>query len=65
MGYDLHITRRKDWSESGHDITAGEWLAYIDKAELSPAANIGPYFAKWSGKSKYPDAWLDWRHGSI
>lgn len=66
MAYDLHITRRKDWSESGHDITAEEWLAYIDKdAELSLSAENGPYFAKWSGKSKYPDPWLDWRHGNI
>jgi len=29
MGYDLHITRRKDWSLSGNDIAAAEWLAYV------------------------------------
>ena len=30
MGYDLHITRRKDWAdESGPEITAEEWLSYI------------------------------------
>ena len=66
MGYDLYITRRKDWSESGHDITAEEWLAYVDKdPELSLSPENGPYFAKWGGKSKYPAPLLDWFGGNI
>ena len=66
MGYDLHITRRKDWSESGRDIGAEEWLAYAKKdPELSLSPEDGPYFVRWSGKSKYPDPWLDWFDGNI
>jgi hypothetical protein len=66
VGYDLHITRRKDWSQAGHDITAEEWLAYVQKdPELSLSPEDGPYFAKWSGESKYPDPWLDWTEGNI
>ncbi len=52
MGYDLHIMRRKDWSESQHDITAGEWLAYIDKAELSPLCD-GHEFSGFAGLERY------------
>lgn len=29
MGYDLHITRREDWSEKGNDISFEEWQAYV------------------------------------
>jgi hypothetical protein len=31
MGYDIHITRTDDWTESENDpITIEEWIAYID-----------------------------------
>ena len=66
MGYDLHITRRKDWSEAGHDITAEDWLAYIKKdPELLLFPDNGPYFAMWNGKSEHHDPWLDWHKGCI
>lgn len=66
MGYDLHITRRKDWSRTGNDIRAEEWLAYARKdPELLLTSQDGPYFARWNGPSKYPDPWLDWRNGYI
>jgi hypothetical protein len=30
MGYDIHITRAKDWTEShAHPITLDEWKAYL------------------------------------
>jgi hypothetical protein len=29
MGYDLHITRRKDWSNDEPDISLAEWEAYV------------------------------------
>jgi hypothetical protein len=66
VGYDLHITRRKNWAGAGSDITVEEWLAFVEKDSeflLFPAD--GPYFARWNGKSKYPDPWLDWREGNI
>ena len=66
MGYDLHITRRKNWSEAGRDISIEEWLAYVQKDdELSLSLGDGPGFAKWSGKSKLPDPWLDWSSGNV
>ena len=66
MGYDLHITRRKDWAKTGRDITAEEWLAVVERDnELSLFPEAGPYFARWSGDPKAPDPWLDWYKGSI
>jgi hypothetical protein len=66
MGYDLHITRRKDWSGPGRDINAEEWLAYVKAdLQLSLSPEHGPYFARWSGMSEYPNPWLDWHNGTV
>jgi hypothetical protein len=66
MGYDLHITRRKNWSDTGRDINVEEWLKYVEKdPELSLSPEDGPGFAKWSGKSKLTDPWLDWSSGNV
>jgi hypothetical protein len=66
MGYDLHITRRKDWSGAGQAIGPEEWVAYVKTdPELSLYAEGGPYFVRWSGRSKYPHPWLDWHKGNI
>src|SRR5713101_2934592 len=66
MGYDLHITRRENWSDEGSAITSEEWLQYIrsDPEFHIPGAN-GPYFAIWSGRSKHTEPWLDWSNGQI
>ena len=46
MGYDLHITRREDWSDDEQqalDITLEDWLKYVDndpELELSDAYRI-------------------------
>jgi len=43
MGYDLHITRRDDWSDQGHDITSDEWLKLIaadPELTLTPATAL-------------------------
>jgi hypothetical protein len=67
MGYDLHITRAKfHFQNEGAWITADEWLRYVDQdPELTLAPDNGDYFALWSGKSEYPDPWLDWSEGNI
>lgn len=66
MGYDLHITRRRDWSKAGDDITAEEWLAHVKKdSELLLFTENGRNFARWNGKSEHPDPWLDWFKGCI
>ena len=67
MGYDLHITRARSWSDnSRHKISVEEWLACVAKdSELRLSPQTGPYFALWSGKSTHPDPWLDWSDGNI
>lgn len=66
MSYDLHITRRRDWSKPGKEISVEEWLAYVEKdTDLVLWAANGPHMAKWSGQPEYPDAWLDWFQGNI
>ncbi len=29
MGYDIHITRKKEWHAEGIDISEAEWLNYL------------------------------------
>ena len=66
MGYDLHITRRKQWSSKGDDITSDEWLAYAQRdPDLRLQPENGPYFAVWSGASTLDGPWLDWSDGNI
>lgn len=66
MSYDIHITRRKDWSAIGNEITADEWLAYVENdPELSLWPMNGPCTVRWNGKCKYPDPLLDWFQGNI
>lgn len=66
MGYDFHITRRRDWSDKGRDITASEWLAYVQNdSELHLQPENGAFFAEWSGPSELNSPWLDWSHGQI
>jgi hypothetical protein len=67
MGYDLHITRKKYWcDEEGPVISPEEWLAVVrDDPELTLSAENGPYFANWSGPSRYPDPWLDYFEGDV
>jgi hypothetical protein len=66
VGYDLHISRRKNWSSEGRDIAAREWLAYVESdPELTLSKENGDHFALWSGPSKNPDPWLDWHDGNI
>ena len=66
MGYDLHITRRKHWPDTGDDITADEWLAHVRRdSELRLQPQAGPYFAEWIGPSELDEPWLDWSNGQI
>ncbi|MGD0792519.1 MAG: hypothetical protein ABR920_12185 [Terriglobales bacterium] len=66
MGYNLHITRRKNWSEEGNDISAQEWLTFINNDPEPTLSNEnGQYFVRWSGPSKLPDPGFDWHNGVI
>ena len=66
MGYELHITRKKRWSDTeGSSITPEEWLAVVqDDPELTIDEENGPYFAVWSGPGEYP-CWLDYSDGDL
>jgi hypothetical protein len=66
MGYDLHITRRRQWTDPGDDITSDEWLAYVARdPELTLSAENGPHWATWSGVSELSEPWLDWDDGNV
>ena len=66
VGYDLHITRRKHWSDEGDDISSDEWLAYVrGDPELRLRPEAGPYFAEWSSPEQDDGRWLDWREGHV
>jgi hypothetical protein len=72
MGYNFYITRAEEHRDTkGHEISVEEWLRIISEDHsLKLAGYNGPYFALWSGdeecgKSKYPDAWLNWKRGNI
>jgi len=66
MGYDLHITRRRQWSGKGSDITSREWLDYVaGDSELKLSPGDGPHWAIWNGASELPQPWLDWEDGQI
>jgi hypothetical protein len=66
MGYDLHITRRKSWSSAGPDITADEWIAFVQRdPELRLQPKMGPYCAGWAGAPELDEPWLDWSAGQI
>jgi hypothetical protein len=66
MGYDLHITRRSQWSDDeGPEITLEEWKAYVESdAEVRPDADNGPTDFLWSAHPQEP--WpLWWDRGEV
>src|SRR5688500_1485787 len=67
MGYDLHITRRKDWSdENDRSISLDEWRSYVESdPELRMDDSLGEHFAVWSGPSAHELPWLGWANGNI
>ena len=66
MGYEVYITRAEHWADHEPVISADEWLAFIaEDPELRLAGYSGPYFALWSGQSKYSDAWFNWFNGRV
>ena len=66
MGYDLHITRKEEWSEDGLNITIDEWLSMVENdPELSIDERNGPCFAMWKPLHSCGEYWLDWFEGNI
>jgi len=66
MGYDLHITRRKDWTDDGDDISHQEWIDYVQSdPELYFRNGTSPFMANWNGPSDLEEPWLCWSDGQI
>ena len=67
VGYEFYVTRADHWSDGKPEIPKEEWLDLVVHApELSLAGYHGPYFALWSGDSKYgADAWFNWKRGQV
>jgi len=77
MGYDLHITRRKDWSDDEPDISLAEWEAYVagdPELQLTGIAETptpdgllqykNPGLAVWTAHPS-GQVWFDLRDGGI
>jgi hypothetical protein len=57
MGYDLHITRKENWTDdNGESITPDEWLSVLDAdPELSRATDTGAdtLAGAWNGQTLF------------
>lgn len=79
MGYDLHISRAKDWTDSeANPITEGEWwdlVAADPDLELAGAAETetpdgvlryeNPGLALWRAHPTDEKVWFDFRNGRV
>jgi len=80
MGYDLHIIRAEDWTESGSDpITQNEWRGYVESdpememtGRAEAIAGDGSHIvyeneglAVWNGHSDGEEHWFDLRDGRV
>lgn len=81
MGYELHITRKNDWSdEDGPDISFDEWAAFVaSDPELrldgfaeatTPAGEVlrmtSPGITAWvSSPGAEPLGWFQWFNGEV
>jgi hypothetical protein len=67
MGYDLYVTRKRDYGDKkGARITLEEWLALLDRdPELTPCNGTEmPHAAWWSEPGEYR-CWLDYKKGNL
>jgi hypothetical protein len=68
MGYDVHITRAADWTDSESDpITPAEWLGFVaadPELRLAPECGFGEYFATWTVDG-VERTWFDLGEGDI
>lgn len=81
MAYDIHITKRKHWTDKGSDVTLHEWdKLLVTDGELIRAEKIegqtqngdkfeytltGTKLAKWQSPSSGNIVWLVYRKGLI
>jgi len=62
MGYDVYITRRKQWSDTfGDEIGAEEWMALVDDDdELEPVADARGWVARSRSGTR-----IEWSDGNV
>ena len=66
MGYELHITRRKQWFDDGDDIAKEEFVTYVrSDPEFSYPGAGGDDFADWKDPACGYTTWLQWFGGRI
>ena len=66
MGYDFHITRRKQWFDEGDDIAHDEFVGYVrGDAEFRYPGENGDMFANWRSPTSGYESWLSWNNGQI
>jgi hypothetical protein len=77
MGYDLHITRAKLWTDDAHPIALAEWAAYVSgdpELDMTGVAETptpdgilryeNPGLAVWRSPES-GQVWFDLRHGNV
>jgi hypothetical protein len=71
MGYDVHITRKDDWSDAeGPEISIAEWLTVV---EADPEMRLDRFaetrLSVWTAYSQHDEsgnmAWFFYRNGEI
>ena len=66
MGYELHITRRKQWFDEGDDITKEEFMTYVrSDPEFAYPGEGGDEFADWKSPAGNYVTWLWWVEGRV
>lgn len=80
MGYDVHITRKEEWSdEDGPRISESEWRAYVasdpDMVITGVAEHTNlrgetirltqPSLTEWRGHSGHSPVWFSYFEGSL
>jgi hypothetical protein len=67
MGYDLHITRRKDWADQdGPQITEAEWRAFATStADFELQLMDGEVYGVWKNPAVVPEQWLLLSDGNL
>lgn len=81
MGYDLHITRKRNWmDEDGPSITLEEWLALVTAdssllhartskgvVEHLPSYRASEGLVYWTPPGQQPpgEQWFDWQDGNL
>lgn len=67
MGYNLYITRKREWfEEDGPAIALSEWQALVNSdTELSWDLANGEGFANWMPVGTEPTGWIAWDGGNL